>query len=147
MDQCAPYPLRERAAREGVCVGLRSARRAAESGRCESQCSGYRSPKGNRPMRRILTEVASAAVKTKDSHFQEVFRRLVPRLALRRSSGRSPIACAASSGSCCTRALSHRTRSARPQSARHPQASPQTCRRSAPTRLQSADRRPTPNAS
>ena len=36
-------------------------------------------------MRRILTEVAYAAVKTKDSHFQEVFRRLVPRLGVKKA--------------------------------------------------------------
>ena len=39
-----------------------------------------RSPKGNRPMRRILNQAANAAVKTKDSLFQLVYRRLVPRL-------------------------------------------------------------------
>lgn len=35
--------------------------------------------------RSILTEVAFAAVKTKDSHFQEVFRRLVPRLGIKKA--------------------------------------------------------------
>ena len=39
-----------------------------------------RSPKGNRFMRRILTQAAQAAVKKKGSHFQSVFRRLLPRL-------------------------------------------------------------------
>ncbi len=39
-----------------------------------------RSPKGNRFMRRILTQAAQAAVKKKGSHFQAVFRRLLPRL-------------------------------------------------------------------
>ncbi len=39
-----------------------------------------RSPKGNRYMRRVLAEGAQAAVKAKGSHFQVVFRRLLPRL-------------------------------------------------------------------
>ena len=60
----------------GVCPGRQES--AGES-------TSNRSPKGNRPMRRILTEVAFAAVKTKDSHFQEVFRRLVPRLGIKKA--------------------------------------------------------------
>lgn len=40
----------------------------------------HRSPRGNRPMRRLLNQAAHAAVKTKGSIFQLVFRRLVPRL-------------------------------------------------------------------
>lgn len=39
-----------------------------------------RSPKGNRFVRRILTQAAQAAVKKKGCHFQSVFRRLLPRL-------------------------------------------------------------------
>ncbi len=39
-----------------------------------------RSPKGNRQMRRLLHQAANAAVKTKGSIFQLVYRRLVPRL-------------------------------------------------------------------
>jgi transposase len=39
-----------------------------------------RSPKGNRFVRRVLTQAAQAAVKKKGSHFQAVFRRLLPRL-------------------------------------------------------------------
>ena len=39
-----------------------------------------RSPKGNRFVRRILTQAAQAAVKKKNCHFQSVFRRLLPRL-------------------------------------------------------------------
>jgi transposase len=39
-----------------------------------------RSPKGNRFLRRILTQAAQAAVKKKGCHFQSVFRRLMPRL-------------------------------------------------------------------
>jgi transposase len=41
---------------------------------------GHRSPKGNRPMRRILNQAANASVKTKGSIFEMVYRRLVPRL-------------------------------------------------------------------
>lgn len=40
----------------------------------------HRSPKGSRPMRRLLNQAANAAVKTKGSVFQLVYRRLVPRL-------------------------------------------------------------------
>lgn len=39
-----------------------------------------RSPKGNRSLRRLLTQAAQAAVKKKGCHFQSVFRRLMPRL-------------------------------------------------------------------
>jgi transposase len=39
-----------------------------------------RSPKGNRPMRRVLDQVANAAVKTKGSVFEALYRRLVGRL-------------------------------------------------------------------
>jgi transposase len=40
-----------------------------------------RSPKGNRFVRKILTQAAQAAVRKKGCHFQSVFRRLLPRLA------------------------------------------------------------------
>jgi transposase len=40
----------------------------------------HRSPKGNRHMRRILNQCANAAVKTKGSIFEIVYRRLLPRL-------------------------------------------------------------------
>jgi len=39
-----------------------------------------RSPKGNRFLRRILTQAAQAAVKKKGCHLQSVFRRLLPKL-------------------------------------------------------------------
>jgi transposase len=39
-----------------------------------------RSPKGNKFLRRIFTQAAQAAVRTKGCHFQNVFRRLIPRL-------------------------------------------------------------------
>jgi transposase len=44
-----------------------------------------RSPKGNKYMRRVLTEAAQAAVKANGSHFQAVFRRLLPRLGYRQA--------------------------------------------------------------
>lgn len=40
----------------------------------------HRSPKGNRHMRRLLNQAANAAVKTKGSIFEIVYRRSVPRL-------------------------------------------------------------------
>jgi transposase len=42
-----------------------------------------RSPKGNRFVRRILTQAAQAAVKKKGSHFQSLFRRLLIKLGYR----------------------------------------------------------------
>ena len=42
--------------------------------------TSHRSPKGNRQMRRILTQCANAAVRTKGSIFEMVYRRLVLRL-------------------------------------------------------------------
>lgn len=55
----------------GVCPGREE---SAE------QSKNNRSPKGNRMMRRILNQVANAAVKTKGSVFQTIYRRLLPRL-------------------------------------------------------------------
>jgi transposase len=40
-----------------------------------------RSPKGNRFVRKILTQAAHAAVKKRGSHFQSLFRRFLPKLA------------------------------------------------------------------
>ena len=56
-------------------------------GRQESagQNQSSRSAKGNKYVRRILTEAAQAAVKTKGSHFQVVFRRLLPRLGYKQA--------------------------------------------------------------
>jgi len=44
-----------------------------------------RSPKGNRQIRRILTQVAQAAVKTKGSIFQILFHRWLPRIGFKRA--------------------------------------------------------------
>jgi transposase len=55
----------------GVCPGQEESAGVSKSNR---------SPKGNRQMRRLLNQVAWAAVKTKDSYFQHLFRRLIPKL-------------------------------------------------------------------
>ena len=55
----------------GVCPGREE---SAERSRSD------RSPKGNRPMRRVLVQMAWAAVHTKGSFWQALFRRMVPRL-------------------------------------------------------------------
>ena len=44
------------------------------------QKHGSRSPKGNRYVRKLLTQAAQAAVKKKGCHFQSLFRRFLPRL-------------------------------------------------------------------
>ncbi len=49
----------------------------------ESQST--RSPKGNRPMRRLLNQAAQAAVKVKGSIFQVTFQRLLPRLGYKQA--------------------------------------------------------------
>lgn len=55
----------------GACPGREESAQINHSGRC---------PKGNRYLRRSLCQAAQAAVRTKNSHFQSVFRRLLPRL-------------------------------------------------------------------
>jgi transposase len=55
----------------GVCPGDEES--AGES-------KSTRSPKGNRPMRRLLNQAAHAAIKVKGSIFQVTFQRLFPRL-------------------------------------------------------------------
>ena len=47
----------------------------------------HRSPQGNRHMRRVLNQAANAAVKTKGSIFQIVYRRTVPRLGHQQTIG------------------------------------------------------------
>jgi transposase len=56
-------------------------------GRQESAGESHsdRSPKGNRSMRRLMNQVAWAAVKAKGSYFQDLFRRLVPRLGIKKA--------------------------------------------------------------
>lgn len=55
----------------GVCPGREESAAVSQNNR---------SPKGNRVMRRVLNQVANAAVKSKGSLFQSLYRRLVPRL-------------------------------------------------------------------
>lgn len=49
------------------------------------QNSSSRSAKGNKYLRRVLTEVAQAAIKANGSHYQIVFRRLLPRLGYKQA--------------------------------------------------------------
>jgi transposase len=60
----------------GVCPGRK------QSAGCSTS---NRSPKGNRAMRRVLTQIAHAAVRTKGSHLQQVFHRLLPRLGYKKA--------------------------------------------------------------
>jgi len=55
----------------GVCPGQNESAEVSTSSR---------SPKGNRTMRRVLDQVAQAAVKTKGSIFESLYRRWLPRL-------------------------------------------------------------------
>jgi transposase len=55
----------------GVCPGREESAGVSKSNR---------SPKGNRMMRRVLTQVANSAVNSKGSVFQNFYRKLVPRL-------------------------------------------------------------------
>lgn len=57
----------------GVCPGRRESAGYSRSDACA---------KGNRYMRRVLNQCAWAAVRTKGSYFENLFRRLVPRLGV-----------------------------------------------------------------
>ena len=60
----------------GVCPGAEESAGISASNR---------SPKGNRFMRRLLNQVAHAAIKVKGSIFELVFRRLLPRLGFKQA--------------------------------------------------------------
>jgi transposase len=60
----------------GTCPGKQESAEQNQSGR---------SAKGNKYLRRVLTEVAQAAVKAKGSHYQIVFQRLLPRLGYKQA--------------------------------------------------------------
>ncbi len=60
----------------GTCPGKQESAEQNKSGR---------SAKGNKYLRRVLTEVAQAAVKAKGCHYQTVFRRLLPRLGYKQA--------------------------------------------------------------
>lgn len=70
--QAATFPsAAQLASWAGVCPGRHESAGVSTSNRC---------PKGNRTLRRVFTEVALAAVKTKGCSFQSLYRRLVVRL-------------------------------------------------------------------
>ena len=71
MDASAFPSAAQFASWAGVCPGRKE---SAE------QNQSSRSPKGNQFVRRLLTQGAQAAVKKKGSHFQNLFRRLLPKL-------------------------------------------------------------------
>jgi len=60
----------------GVCPGREESAGVSKSNR---------SPKGNRTMRRLLNQIAWGAVRTKDSFFQELYHRLIPRLGIHKA--------------------------------------------------------------
>jgi transposase len=60
----------------GVCPGREESAGRSRTDRC---------PKGNRALRRLLVQIAFAAVRQKDSFFQCLFRRLVPRLGVNKA--------------------------------------------------------------
>lgn len=60
----------------GICPGLQES-----AGKNYSRTS----PKGNRAMRRLLCQIAWAAVRTKGSRFQALFQRWVPRLGVNKA--------------------------------------------------------------
>ncbi len=60
----------------GVCPGREESAGVSASQHC---------PKGHRPLRSLLAQVAWSAVRTKGSYFQELFRRWVPRLGAKKA--------------------------------------------------------------
>jgi len=60
----------------GVCPGRRES---------AGQSKSNRSAKGNPTLRRLLSQIAWSAVRTKDSFFQELYRRLIPRLGIHKA--------------------------------------------------------------
>lgn len=75
--QAATFPSAEQfSSWVGACPGREESAEVSKSDR---------SPKGSRQMRRILTEVAQAAIKTEGSIFQQLFRRLVPRIGFKKA--------------------------------------------------------------
>jgi transposase len=77
--EAAAFPApKQLASWVGVCPGAEESAGVSYS---------RRSPKGNRQMRRLLAAAANAAVKTKGSIFELVYRRLVPRLGHQQAIG------------------------------------------------------------
>ncbi len=78
-ETAAPFPSEKHLSSwVGVCPGREESAGVNRS---------HRSPKGSRPMRRILNQAANAAVKTEGSLFQLTYRRLVPRLGHQQAIG------------------------------------------------------------
>ena len=70
--QAATFPSAEQLSSwVGTCPGREESAEVSKNNR---------SPKGNRMMRRVLNQVANAAVRSEGSVFQAVYRRMVPRL-------------------------------------------------------------------
>ncbi|MBI4875257.1 MAG: IS110 family transposase [Acidobacteria bacterium] len=136
--EAAAFPTSEQLASwVGVCPGRQES--AGVSVR-------NRSPKGNRPMRKLINQLAWAAVKTEGSYFQLLFRRWVPRMGGEESDlgGGAPPAAADLEGAPPRSAL-RRTRSAGIEQGRHPTAQAAALARPARARLQS-DPRTDPSA-
>jgi transposase len=77
--EAATFPApKQLASWVGVCPGAEESAGVSYS---------RRSPHGNRQMRRLLAAAANAAVKTKGSIFELVYRRLVPRLGHQQAIG------------------------------------------------------------
>lgn len=75
--RAAAFPTAAHAASwVGVCPG-----RNESAGQSTSDAS----PKGNRQMRRVLNQCAWAAVRSKDTYWQQLFRRLTPRLGVNKA--------------------------------------------------------------
>ena len=75
--RAATFPTASHAASwVGVCPG-----RNESAGHSTSDAS----PKGNRQMRRILNQCAWAAVRSKDTYWQQLFRRLTPKLGVNKA--------------------------------------------------------------
>ena len=104
--QAAAFPSAEQLASWiGVCPGSHESAGQNHSGR---------SAQGNRFLRRLLCQAAQAAARTKGSHLESVFKRLVVRLGISKRSGPSPTGCAESCGTSCIRAPDS-SNSARPE--------------------------------
>ena len=81
--QAATFPSAEQLSSwVGTCPGREESAEVSKNNR---------SPKGNRMMRRVLNQVANAAVRSKGSVFQAIYRRIVPRSGTIRRSGPSHI--------------------------------------------------------
>jgi hypothetical protein len=74
------HTAKSRPGSKPFCDPLHSIFRQRKAARSVLAVKGFTSAKANKYLRRILNQAAHAAVKKKGSHFQSVFRRLLPRL-------------------------------------------------------------------